>query len=127
MAPDRRRLLAQWSGECEVPTAFLVDGSRVRSFGRSSTGSVPESGALGWLRDGSAVIHFPVGACGGSIHTPGAYVVPRSSKAATRRRHGQAHLRGDVGRLALLLLFGRAGVDRAVEVVPRELALDVCT
>jgi hypothetical protein len=35
---------------------------------------------VGWLRDGAAVVHFPVGACGGTLRTPGTYAVPRSGK-----------------------------------------------
>jgi hypothetical protein len=30
--------------------------------------------------DGSAVVHFPVGACGRSLRTPGTYVISRSGK-----------------------------------------------
>jgi hypothetical protein len=50
------------------------------SFRCSNSRGAPESGALGWLRDGSAVVHFPVGACGRSLRTPGTYVIPRSGK-----------------------------------------------
>jgi hypothetical protein len=89
VSPNPHRLLAQWSGECEVPHAFLVEGGKVRPFGAGTYAGAPESGALGWLRDGSAVVHFPVGACGGTLRTPGTYVIPRSGKPrlvlATRR------------------------------------------
>ena len=80
VSPNTRRLLAQWSGECEVPTAFLVEGRTVHPFGAETYAGAPESGALGWLRDGKAVVHFPVGACGGSFRRPGTYVVARSGK-----------------------------------------------
>jgi hypothetical protein len=80
VSPTTDRLLAQWSGECEVPTAFLVEGRTVRPFGAGTYAGAPESGALGWLRDGRAVVHFPVGACGGSFRRPGSYVVARSGK-----------------------------------------------
>ncbi len=89
VSPERRRLLAQWSGECEIPTAFVVEDRRVRPFGAASYAGSPESSAVGWLRNGTAVIHFPVGACGGSMRTPGAYLIPRLGKprllVATRR------------------------------------------
>jgi hypothetical protein len=80
VSPTSRWLLAQWSGECEVPTAFLVEDGKVRTFGADTYAGAPESGALGWLRDGRAVVHFPVGACGGSFRTPGTYVISRSGK-----------------------------------------------
>jgi hypothetical protein len=80
VSPSTHRLLAQWSGECEVPTAFLVERRKVRPFGAGTHAGAPESGALGWLRDGSAVVHFPVGACGRSLRTPGTYVISRSGK-----------------------------------------------
>jgi len=50
-APDRRTLLAEWSGECEVPSTFLVsvrDG-RVRPLFRGHATT-----AVGWTRDGVA-------------------------------------------------------------------------
>jgi hypothetical protein len=74
------RLLAQWSGQCEIPTAFVIEGRQVRPLGAARYADAPESVGLGWLRNGSAVIHFPLGACGGSFRTPGVYVVPRSGK-----------------------------------------------
>jgi hypothetical protein len=97
VSPDTHRLLAQWSGECEVPTAFLVEGRNVRPFGAGTYAHAPESGALGWLRDGTAVIHFPVGACGGSLHTPGTYIVPRS---------GRPRLVFPTSRLAVVAMWG---------------------
>jgi hypothetical protein len=94
VAPDGRRLLAQWSGECEIPHAFLVEGGKLRPFGAVSYADAPESGALGWLRGGDAVVHFPVSACGGSRSKPGVYVVPTSGKprlvVATGRAAGAA-------------------------------------
>jgi hypothetical protein len=80
VSPDTHQLLAQWSGECEVPTAFLVQGRKARPFGSATYAGAPESDALGWLRDGRAVVHFPVGACGGSFRRPGTYVVARPGK-----------------------------------------------
>ncbi len=75
-APRGDAFLAQWSAECEVPVAFLVVGARMRPYGGRSFRGAPSSEVPGWLRDGSAVIHFPEGACGGAYRVPGVYVVP---------------------------------------------------
>jgi hypothetical protein len=50
-SPDRRTLLAQWSGDCEVQTTYLlsVGDRRVRPVFPRHT-----SGALGWSADGRA-------------------------------------------------------------------------
>jgi hypothetical protein len=67
--------LAQWSGECEVPTAYWIDESgtaRIVTGERSVTHS-PESLALGWSPDQRAVVFLPRGACGGSGSPPGIY------------------------------------------------------
>lgn len=51
--------LAQWSGECEIPVAYLVVNGKLQSYG-------PETVALGWLSTGEAVVHFrPVGCAQG--------------------------------------------------------------
>ncbi len=68
-APRGNAVLAQWSGECEVPVAYLIANGRLRPYGR-------ESVALGWLSDGAALIHFPKGPCGSSNHRRGIYSVP---------------------------------------------------
>jgi hypothetical protein len=80
-SPRGRDVLAQWSAECEVPIAFLVSRGVMRPYGGRTMAEAPESMALGWLPDGSAVIHFPKGACGGSFHRPGIYAVPRAGRA----------------------------------------------
>jgi hypothetical protein len=68
-----------------VPIAYLVTGGGMRPYGGRSLSDAPGSVALGWLPNGSAVIHFPKGACGGSFHTPGIYAVPRTG--ASRLLH----------------------------------------
>jgi hypothetical protein len=68
---------AQWSAECEIPLAFLVVDGVMRPYGGRTMEDAPESAALGWLPNGSAVIHYPKGACGGSHRAPGVYAVPR--------------------------------------------------
>jgi hypothetical protein len=81
-SPDRRTLLLQWSAECEVPVAYFAnaDGSHLHPV---SGDSGVESGALGWARDGRAAVAFPKGACGGTRHVPGTYLVdPRTGRAS---------------------------------------------
>jgi hypothetical protein len=54
-SPTGTAVLAQWSGECEIPVAYLVVNGKLQSYG-------PETVALGWLPTGEAVVHFrPVG------------------------------------------------------------------
>jgi hypothetical protein len=79
-APQGNGLFAQWSAECEVPVAFLVVGGTMRPYGGRTMSDAPESMALGWLSNGSAVVHFPKGACGGTFQRPGIYSVPRAGR-----------------------------------------------
>jgi hypothetical protein len=70
-------ILAQWSGECEVPTAFFVELDEhdvVPVTGEEDLGAAPESLALGWTSIGRAVVFLPHGACGGSGDPPGVYL-----------------------------------------------------
>ena len=80
LSPDRRMLLLQWEGECETLTAYLAraDGTRLRpAVGDRST----ESGALGWTRDGRAVLHLPRAVCGAGFERAGVYLLdPRSGR-----------------------------------------------
>jgi hypothetical protein len=74
LSPDRRSLLVQWSAECESPQVFLV--TRATGSMRRVGGAADESIALGWTRDGRALVHFPTGVCGGTYHGgPGVYAV----------------------------------------------------
>ena len=78
LSPDRRSLLLQWSGECEIPTAYLA-----RADGGGLRPAAPESVALGWTRSGRAVVDLPRGGCAGSARRPGIYLVgPRSRRAS---------------------------------------------
>jgi hypothetical protein len=57
-SPSGAAVLAQWSGECEIPVAYLVVNGKLQSYGA-------ETVALGWLSTGEAVVHFrPVGCAG---------------------------------------------------------------
>ncbi len=69
--------LAQWSGECEVPTAFFVDrdeGDVEPVTGQADPANAPESFALGWNKRGQAVVFLPEGACGSDAGRPGVYL-----------------------------------------------------
>jgi hypothetical protein len=72
-APSGDAVLAQWSAECEVPVAYLIARGSLRAYAL-------ESVALGWLPAGEALIHFPNGPCGGTIHVRGIYAVARSGR-----------------------------------------------
>jgi hypothetical protein len=81
-SPDGRTLLLQWSGECEIPVAYFADadGSHLRTVAGDPT---VESAALGWARDGRAVIAFPQGACGKARKPAGTYLVDPRTRRAT--------------------------------------------
>jgi hypothetical protein len=71
------RVLAQWSGECEVPTAFFVevdDGEIDPITGEEDPAEAPESFGLGWTKAGQAVAFLPEGACGSGMDPPGIYL-----------------------------------------------------
>jgi hypothetical protein len=93
LSRDGTRLLLQWSGLCEIPVAFLArtTGGAARPVtGEAGLGSAPESVALGWARDGRAVVDLPKGACGGSARKPGVYLIdPASGKRTYAYRHSR--------------------------------------
>jgi hypothetical protein len=68
-------VLAQWSGECEVPNAmFVTPGqSPVGVTGEQRLSRAPESRALGWDDRGRAIVHLQEGECGTSFERPGIY------------------------------------------------------
>lgn len=91
VSPNGRTLLAQWSGECESPAAFLVRrGATLRPVGGASLTQAPESRVLGWTKAGQALVGVDEGPCAGGHGGPGVYVLDRSGKprlvVATRRR-----------------------------------------
>jgi hypothetical protein len=69
LSRDGRYLLAQWSGECEIPTAYLIDLARTRL---SRLGGAVESRALGWSGE-TALVALPRSACGSSAKRAGVY------------------------------------------------------
>ena len=69
--------MGQWSGECEVPTAFFIEedeGEVVPVTGEAAPAHTPESFALGWTKRGQAVVFLPNGACGIGADRPGIYL-----------------------------------------------------
>jgi hypothetical protein len=69
-------ILAQWSGECEVPMAYWIDdrGTEELVTGGSDISMAPESLGLGWTANGRAVVFLPKGACGSGAGSPGIYL-----------------------------------------------------
>ena len=72
-SPTGGAILAQWSGECESPSAYLITHGRIRPYGGSDA---VESVGLGWLPDKRAVVSFWSGVCGAGNPAPGVYAVP---------------------------------------------------
>ena len=84
LSPDGTRFLAQWSGECEVPTAFFVSlagGKPIPVTGESDWAKSPNTMAYGWTPDGRAIVFIPTKpACGTGIFRPGIYLVAESCR-----------------------------------------------
>lgn len=81
-SPDGAWVLAQWSAECELPVAYLVDA---RTGERSAVVSeTAHSTALGWAPDGRAVVSTAGGACGDTAWEAGTYLVDPDSDTRTR-------------------------------------------
>lgn len=99
LSPDGNRILAQWSGECEVPRAYVVtlqSGPPVPVTGDASV--VPESFALGWTRGDRALVVLPTGSCASGTERPGVYafdVSGRASLITTVPRIGSARMWGN--------------------------------
>jgi hypothetical protein len=86
LSPDRRTLLAQWSGECEIPIAFFVDaddGDARPVTGERDWTKSPESVAVGWRGDGRARVLLPKGACASGAERPGYYLIDPASAQLT--------------------------------------------
>jgi hypothetical protein len=78
VSPNGSTLLLQWSGECEVPTAYVAPASGGRP--RTVAGGRPrvESVTLGWAPPARPVVFLPQAACGAGFERPGVYVFSRS-------------------------------------------------
>ena len=72
VSPDGKTILAQWSAECEVPVAYLVPvaGGEPREAIRSYS-----SRAVGWTKNGRAIVKVLDSACGPNAPRPGFYLV----------------------------------------------------
>ena len=71
-SPDGRHLAMQWSGECEVPRAYLVParGGRPRPLAGEQN-----SYALGWTKNGRAIVYVPAIAGCGTSEDSGLFVI----------------------------------------------------
>jgi hypothetical protein len=76
LSPNNQQLLAQWSGECEVPQAYLVNTTTgvITPIGSSRAVNAPESYAVGWSAAGLPIVDFPRGACGAGLSSAGVYL-----------------------------------------------------
>jgi hypothetical protein len=83
-SPDGKTILAQFSGECEVPMAFFVaaTGGAPRSVSGSYTFSDPpeDSKALGWTTDGRAIVFIPAQPGCGSTDRAGVFLMGMSGE-----------------------------------------------
>jgi hypothetical protein len=97
-SPDGKRLLLQLSDECETPYAELAPatGGKARLVtGQAKLADAPESFALGWTRDGRALVELPHGACGGGTDPAGVYAfAPDGSRSLVARGSAAAFFRG---------------------------------
>ncbi len=92
-SPDGEWILGQWSGECEVPTAFFlpVAGGEPRTVdGAATVGEGVESFGVGWAPDGRAVVQLVGGGCGAGADEPGTYLVDPASGDRTLVRAAAA-------------------------------------
>ena len=77
LSPDGSTILAQWSGECEVPVAFFVGetGDLRPVTGERDWTRSALSVAHGWSRDGRAHVSLLDGGCGYGHPKPGRYLI----------------------------------------------------
>jgi hypothetical protein len=71
VSPDGTRLLAQWAGECDRPTALLLDSDGTHA----ATVGTGASEALGFLPGGDPLVAFSAQACAAPGPAPGVYRV----------------------------------------------------
>jgi hypothetical protein len=118
-SPDGRWVLAQWSAECEVPQAYLVNvrtGQR-----RPVVGGEATSTAMSWTPDNRAVIGLPVSACGVGFDQPGTYLVePKTGRRSRLHAYWQGfRFTGD-------LRWVGNRLERVMVRAHRELDLEYC-
>jgi hypothetical protein len=118
-SPDGRWILAQWSGECEVPVAYLFPATG--SPGRPVAGAERETVAIGWAPDGKAIVGFWAGACGDGDDQPGTYLV---DPATGRRRRIHPYSSGAL--LTSVRGYWANRLERVMSRAHRELGLPDC-
>jgi hypothetical protein len=89
LSPRGDRLLAQWSGECEIPTGYVVDARTGRA---TSPDGDAESLTLGWTGR-TALVALLQGACGAGAERAGVYAVDPSGRARLIRAFAKRHAR----------------------------------
>lgn len=97
-SPDGTKLLEQWSGECEVPTAFLAAADGSGPMAVTGAWGLQHAGmsiGLGWTTNGRAVVNLFDGACGAAMGPPGIYLVDAPGEATLVHAHsGSARMWG---------------------------------
>jgi hypothetical protein len=89
-SPDGRTILAQWSGECEVPMAFFIPAAGGKP--QSVTGPYsrndypPNSTAYGWTTDGRAIVFVPREPACGSSEKSGIFLIHPDDTAGRAER-----------------------------------------
>lgn len=81
-SPDGKWVLAQWSGECETPAAFLIDVASGRVDDVAPAGV--DSYGIGWAPDGRAVVGVDAGPCGAETTETGTFLIDANRKVRTR-------------------------------------------
>ena len=119
-SPDGKWVLGQWSGECEAPTAFLINATSGRVDDVAPAGV--DSYGVGWAPDGRAIVGIGAGPCADEDFTDrGTFLVDPNRKVRTRIHpfFAGTMVRWERGIVAYNRLERR--VDRALE----ELGLEV--
>lgn len=80
LSPDGATVLAQWSGECEVPRAFFIDtatgaASPVTGERGERPSDAPNSIGLAWADDRTALVVLSNSACGPGTQPAGLYAI----------------------------------------------------
>jgi hypothetical protein len=127
-SPDGRWVLAQWSGECEVPRAFLIaadsgDLRAVTGERDAAWATAPASSALGWSPDGRGVVSLPEAACGTSAERLGVHLLDPESGALELVLPGRAP--SDQAFLWTKQVFAN-GLERRLLSALRDLGLEEC-
>lgn len=76
-SPDGSVVLAQWSGECEVPVGYWIEGGTSVTITGASLADSPNSHVIGWSPDGEAVVILESSECGTRAEGPGVYLARR--------------------------------------------------